>query len=95
MKRRVIVTHAAEADIDRLWKFLVERDPAAAIRAVETIRSALSSLDILAERGRPSPHADYRELPVPFGRRAYIVRYRLDDQTVLITRVHHSHEDRR
>jgi plasmid stabilization system protein ParE len=86
---------AAEGDIDRLWAYLVEVDPGAAPRAVETLRSALASLDMKPERGRPSPVEGFRELAIPLGRKVYVARYRVDARTLLITRIHHSNEDRR
>jgi plasmid stabilization system protein ParE len=50
---------------------------------------------MMPERGRPSPVEGFRELAIPFGRKVYVARYRVDARTVLITRIHHSNEDRR
>jgi plasmid stabilization system protein ParE len=94
LKRRVIVTSAAEADVDRLWAFLDGRDPAAAVRAVDAIEAAIETLEELSERGRSSSVSGYRELPVPFGRGDYVIRYRVRPSAVLVTRIHHSNEDR-
>jgi plasmid stabilization system protein ParE len=35
-----------------------------------------------------------RELILPFGASAYVIRYRTADQTIVIIRVWHGHEDR-
>jgi plasmid stabilization system protein ParE len=94
IEKRVIVTATAEADVDRLWAFLAVRDPGAAVRAVDTIEAAIQTLGELSDRGRPAPVTGYRELPVPFGRGDYIIRYRTAPRAVLVTRIHHSNEDR-
>jgi plasmid stabilization system protein ParE len=58
--------------------------------------SAASSLGDLPERGRPATRPGYRELVVPFGRGAYLIRYRIDfqRQTVVIVRIWHGREQR-
>jgi hypothetical protein len=43
--------------------------------------------------GRPvGDDTERRELVVPFGAGAYVLRYRIQDETVVITRVWHSRE---
>ncbi len=37
---------------------------------------------------------DWRELLAPAGRTAYVLRYRIDEDAVVIARVWHSREDR-
>ena len=93
---RLIVSEAAAADIERLHAFLADKSPSAARRAVATIVRAIQSLDALAERGRPSGAPGLRELVVPFGRSAYVVRYGYDAprQEVVIVRIWHGREAR-
>ena len=93
---RLIVSVAAAADIERLHAFLVDKSPDAARRAVAVLVRAIQSLDALAERGRPSGVAGLRELVVPFGRSAYVVRYAYDAarQEVVIVRIWHGREAR-
>ena len=94
MKRAVEVTRQANRDLLRLAAFLFDAEaPGAAKKAVRALGRALRSLETLAERGRPS-HDGYRELVVPFGRRAYIVEYRVEWERVFVTRIFHSLEDR-
>lgn len=94
MKRAVELTNHARHDLWRLAEFLREANaPAASARAVRTLAAALRSLETLAERGRRS-HDGYRELVVPFGRRAYIVEYRVEGELVFVVRIFHSLEDR-
>jgi plasmid stabilization system protein ParE len=72
---KLIVSEAAAADLARLHAFLADRSPAAADRAIAALVTAMQSLDIFPERGRPSGTPNVRELIVPFGRSGYVLRY--------------------
>ncbi|NBB16618.1 type II toxin-antitoxin system RelE/ParE family toxin [Caulobacter sp. SLTY] len=89
---RVNVLPGAEADIDRLVDFLMERDLAAALRAHQLIRRGIESLDISPGRGRPTNDPNVRELVLWFGKAAYVVRYRIGDGEVTVAGVWHSRE---
>jgi plasmid stabilization system protein ParE len=54
------------------------------------------SLTDSPERGRPATRSGFRELVVPFGRGAYVIRYRIDRtrDAVVITRLWHGREQR-
>lgn len=93
---RIVVSQAAQADLQRLHKFLSGPDPDAARRAIASIVSAIDSLDPFPERGRPSPLAGIRELLVPFGASAYVVRYAHESarDELVILRVWHNRESR-
>jgi toxin ParE1/3/4 len=93
---KVTVSPAALDDLQRLHTFLVGVSPAAAERAIATLVRAIESLDMFPDRGRPSVMAGARELIVPFGRSAYIVRYvhRRQDAEVIVLRVWHGRESR-
>jgi plasmid stabilization system protein ParE len=93
---RLIVSRAAAADLLRLHAFLAELSPDAAQRAVSAIVRAIDSLVLFPDRGRPSAVAGLRELIVPFGRSAYIVRFAHDAgrAEILILRIWHSREAR-
>jgi plasmid stabilization system protein ParE len=86
----------ARADLDRLRQFLESHDEGLSRRAVDILFAAAHSLADLAERGRPAAKPGYRELIVPFGRGAYVIRYRIDHRrdTVVITRLWHGREQR-
>jgi plasmid stabilization system protein ParE len=64
---------------------------------VDTLFAAAYSLAHHPERGGPAARAGYRELIVPFGDGAYVIRYRLDQRrdTIVITRLWHGREHRR
>jgi plasmid stabilization system protein ParE len=93
---RLIVSKEAAADLVRLREFLMDRNPAAAQRAAAAIANGIRSLGIYPERGRQSAVEDARELVVPFGRSAYVVRYALltEADEIVILRVWHGREQR-
>jgi len=93
---KLIISRAAAADIERLRQFLARADPAAGQRAIAVLTKAIQSLDALPDRGRPSPLAGTRELIVPFGSSAYVLRYAHDAQReeVVILRIWHGRETR-
>jgi plasmid stabilization system protein ParE len=92
----VVVTTEALADLDRLRTFLATRNPKAARRAVSFLVQSIGSLDIFPARGQPSRIADVRELTVPFGRSAYVIRYAhtIGSDQVVILRIWHGREER-
>ena len=92
--RSVRLAPAARQDIERLTDYLVLRSERAAARAADVITSAVLSLGEFSERGRPAKEPGWRELIVPFGRGAYVIRYRVEGETVFVTRIHHGREDR-
>ena len=82
-------------DVERLHAFLIERDALAAERAMRAISSGASRLEELPKVGRPmDDETARRELVVPFGAGAYVLRYRIQDDTVVIIRVWHNREAR-
>jgi plasmid stabilization system protein ParE len=94
---QVVFLTRARADFLRLRQFLEPHGELVAKRAVDTLFTAARSLADLPERGRPAVRPPYRELIVPFGAGAYVIRYRVDHRrnTVVITRIWHGRERRR
>ncbi len=78
---RLILTQEATLDLDRLDLFLRPVSPAAADRFQDVIWEALKRLREHPRFGRRWSSAlkgdEIREVVVPFGRSAYVVRYRL------------------
>jgi plasmid stabilization system protein ParE len=93
---KLIVSRPAQADLERLRAFLADKNPDAAQRAVGALTRAIRSLETFPDRGRPSAFLGARELVVPFGRSAYIVRYAHmpDTEEVVILRIWHGREGR-
>jgi plasmid stabilization system protein ParE len=85
----------AREDIERLYDFLLEKEPVAAERAVRTIQLGARKLVDFPHIGRPmGDETDRRELFIPFGAGAYVLRYRLHSGTIVVIRVWHSREER-
>ena len=93
---KLIVSRAAVADIVRLRTFLADKDHRIAQRAVAVIRTAIQSLVDFPERGRPSGIAGARELIVPFGGSAYLIRYAhvSEADEIIVLHVWHGREAR-
>jgi plasmid stabilization system protein ParE len=82
-------------DIRRLYDFLLDKDPAAAGRAARAIRTGADRLVGSPEIGRPlADGTGRRELVIPFGAGAFVLRYRIRDDTVVVIRVWHGREAR-
>jgi plasmid stabilization system protein ParE len=82
---------ATVQDIERLYEFLLEKDPGAAARAMEIILSGAQDLEAMPEMSRPmNGDTSRRELFLPFGAGAY--GYRLDGEAVVMIRIWHSRE---
>ncbi len=86
---------AAYDDIDRLHAFLFLVNADAADRMVNLLYEASLSLRHAPEKGRPLT-AGLRELIVPFGKSAYVIRYRVykQRQLIAIARIWHGKERR-
>ncbi len=99
MSYRVRFTEQAEADLVRLYEFILERDEtdwALAERALEAIRNAVRSLELspFSYRKATSSNPFLRELVIPFGASGYVALFEIDDdKTVTILAVRHQRED--
>jgi plasmid stabilization system protein ParE len=95
MSRRVELRPAAERDLDRLVAFMVKLDQRAADKRERGLREALRRLGERPFLGRPGKRPNMRERVLKFGRSSYLIRYRVTDDAVVITRIWHGKEDRR
>jgi toxin ParE1/3/4 len=79
----------AEDDVNAVFDYLIDRDPAAALRVYQTIRTRIEALADHPALGRPGRMPDTRELVT--GRTPYIVAYTVDARrgVVVILRVLH------
>lgn len=91
---RLIWSQEALLDIQRLYRFLAEKSPEVAIRAVKAIRGELKILATSPEIGRPVAEMDpeFREWMVDFGDSGYVALYRYDGQTAVVLAVRHQKE---
>jgi plasmid stabilization system protein ParE len=85
---------AARRDVVRLREFIEPHNPAAARRAAVSLKKAVKFLMTYPGIGKRLDGRDERELFVPFGQRGYILRYRLDGDTIVIVKIWHLLEDR-
>jgi toxin ParE1/3/4 len=86
---RILWLDRAEADLDELFEYLLERDPQAARRVATAIREQVSRLADQPGLGRPGRVAGTRELVIT--RTPYIVAYTVDRHAdaVIVLRVLH------
>jgi plasmid stabilization system protein ParE len=92
---RVLWLPEAVRDLERLREFLKPKNPAAMARATARVRLATAALADRPQLGRAVEGAPgLRDLVVPFGGGAYLLRYRVDPEAVVIARVWHGREER-
>lgn len=91
---RLIWTPEALRGVQRCHRFLAGKNPAAASRAVRAIREGMRTLEAHPGAGRPVEHLPpgFREWPIPFGASGYLVRYRVQDDRVVVLAVRHQRE---
>jgi plasmid stabilization system protein ParE len=98
MTYRVRFTPAAEADLVRLYEFIIEReatDWVLAERALEAIRAGIATLErfpfTCRKASTDSPFL--RELVIPFGAAGYVALFEIDTaDTVTVLAVRHQRE---
>jgi plasmid stabilization system protein ParE len=91
---RLIWSPAALRDVQRLYRFLASKNPAAAARAVRVIREAMLILEAQPRAGRPVDRMDpeYREWIIGFGESGYVALYRLEGDLAIVLAVRHQRE---
>ena len=91
---RVVITERAQADFDRLHAFIAAKSPRSARRAVQRI---IEGIDLIAlfPRSGVVVRRDIRNAYIRFGHSGYVVRYKIEGDAVLITRIWHGKEARR
>ena len=91
---RLIWSPAALLDLQRLYRFLAERNMDAAKRAVQAIRQGMRVIAKQPGVGRPAEDldAEFREWLIDFGHSGYVVLYHYDGQDAVILAVRHQRE---
>jgi addiction module RelE/StbE family toxin len=82
-------------DLERIFEFNFERDPATALDHIDKVRSAVLILDAHPEIGRPLRRGStLRELVISHGRTGYIALYEYSpvEKLVRIVAVRHQRE---
>jgi plasmid stabilization system protein ParE len=99
VSHRVRFTKAAEADLIRLYEFILARDETdwqVADRALEAIKNGVRSLELSPFSCRKTEPSNpfLRELVIPFGAAGYVALFEIDDdRTVTTLAVRHQRED--
>jgi len=91
---RLIWSPAALLDLQRLYRFLAEKNADAAKRAVRAIREGMKVIIKQPGIGRPAEdmEPEFREWPIDFGDSGYVVLYRYDGDNAVILAVLHQRE---
>lgn len=84
---RIFWEEDAEADLDRTFEYILEDNPEAALRVVETIRETVQILIEHPHLGRGGRVADTREFVIPGT--PYIVPYQVIEDRIILLRVLH------
>ena len=102
MSFRVRLTRDAEADLDRLFDFVIERELARdggdlplAEQAVAALRAGIATLKSSPFTCRKAGQSPFlRELVIPFGRSGYVALFEIEDASnVVVVAVRHQRED--
>lgn len=102
MTFRVRLTREAEADLERLFDFVVERelardagDLAFAEMALAALRAGVATLRASPFTCRKAGQSPFlRELVIPFGRSGYVALFEIEDAAnVVVVAVRHQLED--
>ena len=102
MSFRVLLTREAEADLERLFDFVLERELARtggnlelAEQAIVAIRAGVATLKTSPFTCRKVSQSPFlRELIIPFGRSGYVALFDIVDPTdVVVAAVRHQLED--
>jgi plasmid stabilization system protein ParE len=94
-KKELLWLPEAKEDIARLHEFLKHKNPDAASRAVDLLLAGADRLLNFPEIGKPlGDELKRRELYLAFGAGAYVLRYILTRNKIIVIRVWHSRENR-
>ena len=90
----LIWSPAATRDVERLYRFLAEKNPVAARGAARAIREGMKILATQPAIGKPMPDMDpeFREWFIAFGDSGYLALYRLDGSRAIVLAVRHQRE---
>lgn len=84
---------SAILDLQRLREFILPHNKEAAQRAVLLIRTAITPITANPRIGKPVEDLpDYHDIFIPFGASGYVLRYRIQGDTIFIIAVKHCKE---
>lgn len=90
---RIEWLESAILDLQRLREFILLHNKDAAQRAVRVIRTAITPVTTNPRIGKPVEDLpDNHDLFIPFGASGYVLRYRIQGNTIFIIAVKHCKE---
>jgi plasmid stabilization system protein ParE len=90
---RIEWLNCAILDLQRFRDFIQPHNKEAAQRAVRIIRTAVAHIAANPRIGKPVEDLpDYHDIVVPFGASGYLLRYRLQSDTIYIIALKHCKE---
>jgi plasmid stabilization system protein ParE len=91
----IVFDSGALDDLERIFEFNAQRDPAMALDHVEVVRSAVAMLDAHPEIGQPAGRrSTLRELVISHGKTGYIALYEYSpiEKLVRVVAIRHQRE---
>ena len=91
----IVFDTGALDDLERIFEFDAQRDPAVALDHVEVVRSAVAILDAHPEIGQPAGRGTtLRELVISHGKTGYIALYEYSpiEKLVRVVAIRHQRE---
>lgn len=91
----IVFATGALDDLERIFEFNAQRDPAMALDHVEVVRSAVAMLDAHPEIGQPAGRGStLRELVISRGKTGYIALYEYSpiEKLVRVVAIRHQRE---
>ena len=96
MSYRIRYTRQAKEDLERLYRFMLELDLGAALRAKRTILNSMAVLrefPFVCRKAQPD-NPFLRELVISFGSTGYVALFEIEDSsTVTVLALRHQRED--
>ena len=90
---QVVLSRNAGLDLQRLHRFLAEKNPDAARRAMRAIRDKLRALEQFPRLGPADPdRPGTRQFFMPYGAAGDVARYEVREDTVIVLALRHMRE---
>lgn len=91
---RLIWSQQALLDVQRLYRFLAANNIDAAKRAIQAVRQGVAVLGRQPGIGRPVEDMpdEFREWVIDFGDSGYVIRYRIEQEAVILLAARHQKE---
>ena len=94
-KPKLIWEPGAFDDLTQLREFIRPHNPKAPANAAKRIIETANLFLAHPHLGHPIDDLpEFNGLFIPFGQRGYVLRYRIDDEKIIILRIWHGREDR-